>query len=133
MKSDLDSVNGNLKRFVGGTKQREIVTERLQRVYQLAKDTGKLQRLIIFGSYITVKPEPNDIDVVFIFDDDFDMMACDEETKMLLEHQLATDEFGASIFWMRPSLLFLETLDSFIKGWQAKRDGTRRGIVEVRE
>jgi len=32
-----------------------------------------------------------------------------------------------------PSLLFLETLEKFIEGWQAKRDGTRRGIVEVRE
>ena len=33
---------------------------------------------------------------------------------------------------MRPSLLFLETLDEFIEGWQIKRDGTRRGIIEVR-
>ena len=25
------------------------------------------------------------------------------------------------------------TLDEFIAGWQVKRDGTRRGIIEVRE
>ena len=122
-----------IARFGRGTSQRQTVTSRLRRIYQLAKDTCKLQRLIIFGSYITVKPEPNDIDVVLIFDDDFDMTACDEETKMVLDHQHATDEFGASLFWIRPSLLFLETLGQFIQGWQAKRDGTRRGIVEVRE
>jgi hypothetical protein len=51
--------------------------------------------------------------------------------KKLLSHQLAATEFGASIFWVRPSLLFLETLDEFIEGWQVKRDGTHRGIVEV--
>ena len=117
----------------GGTSQREIMTERLQRIYQLAKGTGNLQRLIIFGSYITAKPEPNDVDVVLIFDDDFDVAACSVEVKMLLNHQQAAIEFGASIFWIRPSLLFLQTLDQFIEGWQTKRDGTRRGIVEVRE
>ena len=122
-----------IARFGSGTSQRQTVTARLQRIYQLAKDTAKLQRLIIFGSYITAKPEPNDIDIVLIFDDDFDITACREETKMLLEHQQATETFGASVFWIRPSLLFLETLDEFIAGWQVKRDQTRRGIVEVRE
>jgi hypothetical protein len=61
------------------------------------------------------------------------LKACDDETKKLLDHQQATKVFGASVFWSRPSLLFLETLDEFIEGWQTKRDGTRRGIVEVRK
>ena len=120
-------------RFGSGTEQRIIVTERLQRIYQLAKATGHLQQLLIFGSYITAKPKPNDIDVVIIFDDNFDMAACSEDVKKLLNHQQAATEFGASVFWIRPSLLFLETIDEFIAGWQVKRDGTRRGIIEVRE
>ena len=120
-------------RFGSGTEQRTIVTERLQRIYQLAKATGHLQQLLIFGSYITAKPKPNDIDVVIIFDDNFDMAACSEDVKKLLNHQQAATEFGASVFWIRPSLLFLETIDEFIAGWQVKRDGTRRGIIEVRE
>lgn len=82
------------------------VTQRLQRIYQLAKSTGHLERILIFGSYITAKPEPNDVDVVIIFDDDFDMTVCSEEVKNLLNHQQAAAEFGASIFWIRPSLLF---------------------------
>lgn len=118
--------------FGSGTSQREIVTARLQQIYQLAKRTEHLQQFLIFGSYITTKPEPNDIDIVLIFDDDFDIAACDEKVKELLNHQRAETELGASIFWIRPSLLFLETLEEFIKGWQVKRDGTRRGIIEVR-
>ena len=118
--------------FGSGTEQRMIATERLKCIYQLAKETEHLQQLLIFGSYITSKPKPNDIDVVIIFDDDFDMAACSEEVKKLLNHQQAATEFGASVFWIRPSLLFLETIDEFIAGWQVKRDGTRRGIIEVR-
>ena len=121
-----------LSQFGGGTERRMIATEHLKRIYELAKETEYLQQLLIFGSYITSKPKPNDIDVVLIFDDDFDMAACSEEVKKLLNHQQAATEFGASVFWIRPSLLFLETLDEFIAGWQVKRDGTRRGIIEVR-
>ena len=127
------TINEVIAQFGSGTLQREIVTARLQRIYQIAKRTGNLQRLIIFGSYITAKSEPNDVDVVIIFSDDFDLTVCSEDVKWLLNHQKAENEFGASIFWIRPSLLLLETLDEFIESWQVKRDGTRRGIIEVRK
>ena len=91
-----------------------------------------MDRVIIFGSYITTKPDPNDIDVVFVMRDDFEIHTCDESTRRLFDHLQATEEFGASVFWLRPSMLFLETLEEFIEGWQIKRDLTRRGIVEVR-
>ena len=122
-----------IAQFGSGTLQREIVTTRLQRIYQIVKGTGNLQQLIIFGSYITAKPEPNDVDVVIIFSDDFDLTVCSEEVKRLLDHQQAENEFGASIFWIRPSLLLFQTLEEFVESWQVKRDGTRRGIVEVRK
>ncbi len=121
-----------ISRFGTGTPQREDVTTRLQRIYQLSKSTDKLVRLVIFGSYITTKPNPKDVDIVLVFDDDFDLTACDEETRKLFDHRKAEDEFGASIFWIRPSMLILETLDQFIAYWQIKRDRTLRGIVEVR-
>ena len=117
--------------FGGGTRQRETVTACLRQIYQLAKTTNHLQQFLIFQSYITTKPEPNDIDVVLIFDDDLDMTTCSEQVKNLLNHQQAETEFGASIFWIRLSLLFLETLEQFIEGWQVKRDGSRRGIIVV--
>ena len=120
-------------RFGKGTGQRQDVSDRLKRIYQIARATGKLDRLIIFGSYVTAKPEPNDVDVVLIFSDDFEVSTCSEETRLLLDHGRAADVFGASVFWVRPSLLFLETLEEFVASWQVKRDQTRRGIVEVRE
>ena len=119
-------------RFGHGTPQRQAVTARLLRIYHLVEATRKLDRVIIFGSYITTKPDPNDVDVVLIMHDDFEIHTCDEVTRRLFNHTQAAEEFGASIFWLRPSMLFLETLEEFIEHWQIKRDLTRRGIVEVR-
>jgi predicted nucleotidyltransferase len=120
-----------------GTAPRQNVTARLQRIYHLARATGKLERFVIFGSYVTDKPDPNDVDVILIviliMRDDFKWNECDDTTRTLFEHKQATEEFGASIFWMRPSPLILEGVDEFIAHWQIKRDQTRRGIVEVQE
>jgi predicted nucleotidyltransferase len=121
-----------LSQFGGSTPQRQAVTARLRRIYQLASATGKLTRLVIFGSYVTAKPDPNDVDVILIMADDFRLHAYGAETHRLFDHMEAEEEFGASIFWIRPSLLILETLETFIAHWQITRDGTRRGIVEVR-
>jgi hypothetical protein len=122
-----------LARFGSGTRQRQAVTARLLRIYHLARATGKLDRLILFGSYITATFNPNDVDIVLIMRNDFDVYVYEEETRALFDHQRAAEVFEASIFWIRPALLLLETVEEFIAHWQIKRDHTRRGIVEVRE
>ena len=122
-----------LTQFGSGTLQRQAVTARLRRIYALARATGKLERLILFGSYITAKPDPNDIDIVLVMRNDFDVHAYEDETRTLFDHPRAEEAFGASVFWVRPALLLLETLEEFIAHWQMTRDQTRRGIVEVRE
>jgi hypothetical protein len=121
-----------LAQFGSGTTQRQAVTARLRHIYHLARATRKLDRLILFGSYITAKPDPNDVDIVLVMRDDFDVQACDEEGRQLFDHPRAAEVFGASVFWIRPALLVLETLEEFIAHWQITRNQTRRGIVEVR-
>ena len=108
------------------------MTARLRHIYHLARATRKLERLILFGSYITAKPDPNDVDIILVMRDDFDVHACNEESQKLFDHPRAAETFGASVFWIRPALLVLETLEEFIAHWQMTRDQTRRGIVEVR-
>src|SRR2546421_12011148 len=118
-------------RFGTGSERRQDVAARLLRVYQAARATRRLDHFVIFGSFVTSKPDPNDVDIILIMRDDFDLSSCDEEERRLFNHIEAEREFGASVFWIRPSLLILETLDEFISHWQIKRDHTRRGIVEV--
>ena len=61
-----------LDRFGTGSRQRMAVAERLERVYRLAHATGHLARFVVFGSFVTDKPEPHDVDVLLVMDDAFD-------------------------------------------------------------
>lgn len=118
-------------RFGAGSEARRRVTAVLQRVHQPAHATGCLERLVVFGSYVTAKREPRDIDVVLVMKDEFSLAACDETTRALFDHERAETEVGASVFWLRPSILLRESLEDFLLGWGTKRDLTRRGIGEV--
>jgi Family of unknown function (DUF6932) len=120
-----------VQRFGGGSEARRRATRVLQRIYGLVATTGKLQRFVVFGSYVTTKAEPADVDAVLVMKDDFSLAACDEQTRVLFDHQRAQAEIGASIFWLCPSVLLRGSLEDFLLGWGTKRDLTRRGIVEV--
>jgi hypothetical protein len=61
-----------LDRFAVGHSQRIAVGERLERVYRVAAATGRLARFVVFGSFVTGKAEPNDVDVFLIMDDAFE-------------------------------------------------------------
>jgi hypothetical protein len=116
--------------FGQATVQRKLVGMRLRRVYELVTATGHLKRFIVFGSFVTAKPEPNDVDLFLVMDDTFDLSQVAGEARLVFDHPAAQAHFGASIFWLR-RLAALPTEEEAVLGWQVKRDGTRRGIVEI--
>lgn len=119
-----------IERFGQGSARRQLVANRLERIYRLAANTGHLSRFIVFGSFVTSKLEPNDVDVVIIMDDEFVADPFDGDTRLLFDHAVSQAHFGASIFWIRQSAA-LGDPKTFVDDWQIKRDNTRRGIVEV--
>ena len=52
--------------FGHGTAQRVTITARLERIYELARRTGAMQRFILFGSYVTAEPNPRDVDIFLV-------------------------------------------------------------------
>lgn len=120
-----------IARFGSEAGKRGLCTRRLVHVYGLALRTRYLQRFILFGSYITVNPDPNDVDIILVMDDAFRLEDCPVEAQGLFDHAVAQARYGASIFWVRPALLIGESIEDFVAHWQIKRDGSKRGIVEV--
>jgi hypothetical protein len=104
----------------------------LNRIHGLALATGCLDRLVIFGSYVSDEPQPKDVDVILVMRNEFRPENCTAESVVLFDHARADAELGASVFWVRPDMLLGEPLEQFLAFWQTKRDGKRRGLVEIR-
>ena len=119
-----------LERFGVGSTQRKAVALRLERIYRAARASGHLARFVVFGSFVTDKPEPNDVDVFLLMEDTFDASKLEGETPLLFDHAAAQAAFGASVFWLR-RLAAWEGEATVIEYWQVKRGGDRRGIIEI--
>jgi hypothetical protein len=119
-----------LEHFGMGTLQRRAVARRLQRIYELARGTDQLARFIVFGSFVTGKAEPNDVDIFMLLEDAFDSEEVAGEAAIIFDHAGAQNYEGASIFWIR-RMAAIDGEQAALEHWQIKRDGTRRGIVEI--
>jgi hypothetical protein len=119
-----------ITRFGTGTAQREFLMSYLLRIYALVSATGQLERFIIFGSYVTAKADPNDVDVFLVMAEAFNVDEMSGDTRVIFSHAHAQSHLRASVFWATRSTS-ITNVDALLVGWQTKRDQTRRGIVEV--
>jgi hypothetical protein len=107
-----------------------LVALRLERIFRLAAATGQVARFIVFGSFVTAKPAPNDVDVFMLMEDSFDASALSGETQLLFDPAAAQAHFGASVFWLR-RFVAINGEQAAVDDWQHTREGGRRGILEI--
>ena len=119
-----------VERFGTTPAKRRVLALRLERIYKLAVETGHVARFIVFGSFITGKAEPNDVDVFILMENSFDFDQLVGETRLLFDHGTAQTHFGCSLFWIR-RLAALDGEQATIEHWQIKRNRELRGIIEI--
>lgn len=89
-----------------------------------------MARFIVFGSFVTAKREPNDVDVFMLMEDTFDAQVLAGEAGLLFDHSAAQSHFGASVFWLRRLAAFGGE-EAAVADWGVKREGGVRGLVEI--
>lgn len=115
-------------RFGTATNQRRRLALRVRRWIELARGVSA-RRLLVDGSFVTAKPEPNDVDaVVWLADDFVDRVPRGDVEAAELEMMLLT---------RRPEEIFAaedrHDWDDWIEFFSRTReaDGRRKGLVEV--
>ena len=119
-----------VEHFGKSSLQRRRVAERLVRIYDLANSTGHIARFIVYGSFVTAKPGPNDVDIFILMEGSFVPASLKGEVAIIFDHMAVHDREKASVFWAtRTGALGGE--QAAVEDWQYKRGNTKRGIVEV--
>lgn len=117
-----------LFRFGSSSRRRRLVL-RLRRWLELGRQVGA-QRLLVDGSFVTAKEEPQDIDSVILLPHDFPQQLEREYAPALeLEEMLLT---------RRPEEIFAAEDETDWEEWVAffsqtrESDRRRKGLVEIR-
>jgi hypothetical protein len=117
-------------RFGTATPRREWLFERLRALVALAATTGKLRRIFIWGSLVTTKPSPRDVDVLLMMDEDFEVERIAAPAQVVFDSIRAKLLFESDVFWARASI-GEETLALWLETYQVSRSFRKRGIVEL--
>lgn len=116
-------------RFGSSSRRRRRLILRLRRWIELARLVGAL-RLLIDGSFVTAKVEPDDIDAVILLPPDFQ-----HQIKQGIEAVLELEEM---ILTRRPEEIFAAEDETDWNEWieffsrTREADGRRKGLVEVK-
>ena len=124
------SLDEIVQRFGAGGPVRRDVAARLRRILASAIGTGHLRRAFVWGSFVTAKAEPADVDIMLVMSAEFRSERLVDAVRKVFDGEAAERELGATVLWTRedvpPALL-----EAFLEQWQLDRAGRRRGIVEV--
>ena len=117
-------------RFATTSARRQWLGEQLRSILTLAKSTGKLFRVFLWGSFVTGKEVPNDLDMLLVMAPDFTVGALPAHCQIVFDHAQARLRFEADVFWTKASI-DEAVLHLWLDTYQFGRDFKRRGIVEV--
>lgn len=117
-------------RFGKGSPRREWLTARLVDLVEECRRIGRVNRVILWGSYVTAKAAPGDIDILLVLDAGFDDAALAGVGRDLFDHRRARVRFTADVFWVRETI-GPGMIDLMLETYQIAKDKRRRGIVEV--
>lgn len=120
------------QRFGSSTSRRQALADRLRELLHVVRATGQIRRVFIWGSFVTAKPFPRDLDIFLLMKAGFDTELANlpPEQRQAFDHEQAQLVFEADIFWATEAIGEKE-LVSWLEVYQLSRDMSQRGIVEV--
>jgi predicted nucleotidyltransferase len=117
-------------RFGCSSPRRVWLSGRLRELVELAAISGKLRRVFVWGSFVTAKPVPKDLDILLIMDEDFEVEAIAAVAQTVFDSVRARLLFESDVFWARASI-GNEALQLWLETYQISRSFRKRGIVEL--
>jgi hypothetical protein len=102
------------ERFGNGDHRAELLTK-LHRLLKRAKDCRFL-KVIIMGSFVTARPNPNDFDLIWLTDEEFEKDRLTSQCRELVESARSRDRFGCDLLNCPENSEFLPILISYEKG-----------------
>ena len=100
----------------------------LEKLLDQATRAGIVKRILIAGSFVSAKPEPNDFDCIVVLDPSIVGKPLQPFEYNLVSRQMARRTFGGDIM---SALDHSTALQQYLEFFQTARDGKRIGIVEL--
>ena len=119
------------QRFGTTTPRRQFLFARLKLLFNDLVATGAVKHLYLFGSFVSGKPSPNDIDLLIVMNSGFTTANLSGKTLEIFQHDICKIRYHADAFWVTEAIgddRIADLLDVFSRD----RERQEQNIFEVR-
>jgi hypothetical protein len=117
-------------RFGCGTPRREFLFQQFQAVLHRLRATGHVNQIYLFGSFVTGKEYPNDIDLLVIMSAAFSTASLSGKDLDVFQHDVCRILFNADVFWLTDSV-GADRIEDLLDVFSRNREGQAQPIIEV--
>lgn len=102
--------------------------DKLHELHRQAKSSGIVRRILVGGSFVTTKSEPNDFDCIIVLDPAIWERDLRPMEYNVVSRRMTRRLFGGDII---PVVEGTELHQEYMRLFQATRDGAPMGVVEI--
>jgi hypothetical protein len=104
------------------------IIKQIETLIAEAKRSGIVRGVLMAGSYVTSKAEPNDFDCILVLDQSVLGTTLAPFQYNLVSRKMARRMYGGDV---TPAIEGSAALEQYVEFFQRTRDGKRAGIVEI--
>lgn len=128
--TSISSIEEIRARFGVSTPRRQFLFQQLQTIIHRFRANQEVKQVFLFGSFVTGKDSPNDIDLLVVMKPKFSTANLDGSDLELFQHDTCRILFHADLFWVTEAV-GAEALEDLLEVFSRDRAGRSQPIIEV--
>jgi predicted nucleotidyltransferase len=119
------------QRFGTATARRQFLFGRLQALINHLLATGSLKHVYLFGSFVSGKASPNDVDLFAVMEAGFTTAHLSGTALEAFQHDRCKIRYHADVFWVT-SAIGEERISDLLDVFSRNREKQQQPIIEVK-
>lgn len=112
------------------TPRRQFLFQQLQTVIHRLRATKEVKQIYLFGSFVSGKESPNDIDLFVVMNGTFSTKNLSGKDLDVFQHDVCRILFHADVFWVTETV-GADRIEDLLDVFSRNREGHAQPIVEV--
>ena len=118
-------------RFGTSTPRRQFLCRQLEIVIDQLRVTRSLKQVYLFGSFVSGKASPNDIDLLVVMNAGFSTTQLSGKALELFQHDLCRIRYHADLFWVTEAVS-RASIEELLEVFSRDREGRAQSVIKVK-
>jgi predicted nucleotidyltransferase len=118
-------------RFGTSTPRRQFLFRQLEIVIDQLLITRSVKQIYLFGSFVSGKASPNDVDLLVVMNAGFSTTQLGGKVLELFQHDVCRIRYQADLFWVT-EVVGNARIEDLLEVFSRDREGRAQSVIEVK-